>query len=202
MNHFKEKSALKNLNLIWWRWKRGPLKIIFYFPSDSDLWEYTFVKHTNIWNTHMKQIQNMWTMEYLCETGIYKNVLINFYETGHLMWRADSLKRPDTGKDWRPKERGWQRMRWLVGITDSINVSLSKPQEIVKDRGAWCATAHGVIESQTWLSDWTTTLYLLQTFSLYVFIYIHVCVYVYIYIYVCVCMYIYIYIHIHIYIQD
>ena len=126
MNHFKEKSALKNLNLIWW-WKRGPLKIIFYFPSDSDLWEYTFVKHRNIWNTHMKQIQNMWTMEYLCETGVCKNVLINFSETGHLMWRADSLKRPDTGKDWKPKERGWQRMRWLVGITDSINVFEQTP---------------------------------------------------------------------------
>ena len=119
----------------------------------------------------------------LCETCIYKNTLmlvINFSETGPLMWRADSLKRPDTGKDWRQKEKGWQRMR-IVSITDSINMSLSKLQEIVKDRGAWSATAHGVIKSQIWLSDWTTTLYLLKTLSLYVFIYIYVCVYIYIY---------------------
>ena len=146
----------------------------------------------------MKQIQNMWTMDYLCETCVYKNTLmwvINFSETGPLMWRAALLKRPDTGKDWRQKEKGWQRMRWLVSITDSINMSLSKLQEIMKGRGAWSAIAHGVIESQIWLSDWTTTLYLLETFSLYVFIYVHV--YVCVYICFCVCIYIYIYIYIY-----
>ena len=53
------------------------------------------------------------------------------------------------------RRRGWQRMRWLDGITDSVDMSYSRPWEIVKDRGAWHATVHRVAKSWTWLSDWT-----------------------------------------------
>ena len=79
------------------------------------------------------------------------------YYCAHLMQRANSLEKTLMLEKIEGRRRGWQRTRWLDGITDSMDLSLSKLREIVKDREVWCGAVREITKSRTQLSNWTTT---------------------------------------------